>query len=132
LKNVVQLHGDSRSFDFGGLQKKFDLLFIDGDHHYDTVKSDTEKVFEHLVHDESIVVWHDYGFHPDLVRYEVMAAILDGVGPGRAGLVYHVAHTKSAIFTGKKLPSEPTGFPAVPEEYYSTVISRHSINESGS
>jgi predicted O-methyltransferase YrrM len=131
LENVTHLHGDSRSFDFGRLQK-FDLLFIDGDHHYDVVKSDTEKVFKHLVHDKSIVVWHDYGFHPDQVRYEVMAAILDGVGPELADMVYHVAHTKSAIFTGKKIPSKPANFPKVPEEYYSTVISRHSIEESGS
>jgi hypothetical protein len=132
LKNVVQLHGDSRSFDFGGIHKKFDLIFIDGDHHFEVVKSDTEKVFEHLVHDESIVVWHDYGFQPDQVRFEVMAAILDGVGPERAGRIYHVAHTKSAIYTGKTLPSEPACFPAIPEEYFSTVISRHPMKGSGS
>jgi predicted O-methyltransferase YrrM len=131
LGNVIQLHGDSKSFDFGGLHKKFDLLFIDGDHHYDMVRSDTEKVFEHLVHDRSIVVWHDYGFQPDLVRFEVMAAILDGVGPERAGFVYHVAHTKSAIYTGKKMPCEPACFPSVPGEYFSTTISRHPLKESG-
>lgn len=132
LENVTHLHGDSRSFDFGGLHKKFDLLFIDGDHHYDVVKSDTEEIFKHLVHEESVVVWHDYGFHPDQVRYEVMAAILDGVGPERAHMVYHVAHTKSAIYTGKEIPSKPANFPKVPEEYYNTVISRHSIEETGS
>lgn len=132
LENVTHLFGDSRSFDFGGLHKKFDLLFIDGDHHYDVVRSDTEKIFKHLVHEKSIVVWHDYGFHPDQVRYEVMAAILDGVGPQRADMVYHVAHTKSAIFTGKKIPSKPASFPKVPEEYYNTVITRHPIERSGS
>ena len=30
LSNVTQLHGDSRNFDFGKLQRKFDLIFIDG------------------------------------------------------------------------------------------------------
>ncbi len=84
LKNVTQLRGDSRSFDFATLNQKFDLIFIDGDHHYDFILSDTRNVFKHLVHDKSIVVWHDYGFHPDQVRFEVMAAILDGVGPDRA------------------------------------------------
>ena len=125
LKNVTHLRGDSMSFAFGQLQKKFDLIFIDGDHHYDFVKSDTEKVFRHLVHEKSIVVWHDYGFHPDQVRYEVMAALLDGVGPERAALVYHVVNTKSAIFTGKKMDSTPADFPVVPDTYYSTEISRH-------
>jgi len=127
LDNVVQLRGDSRSFDFKGLNQKFDLVFIDGDHHYDFVRSDTENVFQHLVHDRSIVVWHDYGFHPDQVRFEVMAAILDGAGPGRAGRVYHVAHTKSAIFTGKSYPSRAADFPEIPKEYYTMEFSRKEI-----
>ena len=127
LGNVVQLRGDSRSFDYEGLNQKFDLVFIDGDHHYDFIKSDTEKVFRHLVHEESVVVWHDYGFHPDQVRFEVLAAILDGVGPERSSKVYHVAHTKSAIYTGKNYPSGPADFPVVPQEYYEVELSRKKI-----
>ncbi|MEA3463010.1 MAG: class I SAM-dependent methyltransferase [Bacteroidota bacterium] len=123
LENVTQLRGDSRSFNYKQLNKKFDLIYIDGDHHYDVVKSDTENIFRHLVHEKSIVVWHDYGFHPDQVRYEVMSAILDGVGPERADRIYHVAHTKSAIFTGEKMPSGPADFPVVPESYFNTTIS---------
>jgi predicted O-methyltransferase YrrM len=130
LENVSQLHGDSRNFDFGKLNRKFDLVFIDGDHHYDFVKSDTEKIFRHLVHEKSIVVWHDYGFHPDQVRFEVMAAILDGIGAERTGMVYHVAHTKSAIFTGEKMRATPANFPVVPEAYYSMEISRHPFKGS--
>ena len=76
------------------------------------------------------MVWHDYGFHPDQVRYEVMAAILDGVGPERAAKVYHVAHTKSVIYTGEKLLSKQADFHAVPEAYFQTEISRHPLNES--
>ena len=130
LHNVTQLRGDSRSFDFEQLNRKFDLIFIDGDHHYDFIKSDTENIFRHLVHEKSIVVWHDYGFHPDQVRYEVMAAILDGVGSERAALVYHVAHTKSAIFTGAKMVSEPANFPVVPKEYFKTEITSYPVNET--
>lgn len=125
LENVTQLIGDSRYFDFGKLNKKFDLIFLDGDHHYDFVKSDTENVFRHLVHEKSMVVWHDYGYHPDRVRFEVMAAILDGVGAERAGRIYHVAHTKSAIFTGEKMLSKPAEFPVLPGQYFSTTISGH-------
>ena len=127
LDNVTQLQGDSRSFDFGQLNKTFDLIFIDGDHHYDFVKSDTMKVISQLMHENSIVVWHDYGFHPDRVRFEVMAAILDGVGPERAGKVYHVAHTKSAIFTGRELKSAPADFPVVPQSYFRTEISQQKL-----
>ena len=127
LKNVTQLRGDSRHFDFGKLKRSFDLIFVDGDHHYDFVKSDTQNIFRYLVHERSIVIWHDYGFHPDKVRFEVMAAILDGVGPERSDRVYHVAHTKCAIFTGEELDSAGSDLQRVPGEFYKTRISRHSM-----
>ncbi len=38
--------------------KKFDILFIDGGHHYDIAKSDIENVF-HLAHKDSIVIMDD-------------------------------------------------------------------------
>jgi predicted O-methyltransferase YrrM len=129
LGNVIQLRGDSRRFDFGALGQKFDLVFIDGDHHHDVIVSDTRNVFRHLVHEKSIVVWHDYGFHPDLVRFEVMAAILDGAGPERTGLVYHVAHTKCAIFTGRRYASRPAEFPVTPEEYYTLEVTRKRVEK---
>jgi len=47
LDNVIQLRGDSRNFDYKGLHRKFDLIYIDGEHHYDFLKSDTEKVFRY-------------------------------------------------------------------------------------
>lgn len=127
LKNVTQLRGDSRNFDFGSLNMKFDLVFIDGDHHYDFILSDTRNVFRHLVHENSVVVWHDYGFHPDQVRFEVMAAILDGAGDNRTSSIYHVAHTKCAVFTGKEIPSRQADFPVVPEEYYTLDLTRKKL-----
>jgi predicted O-methyltransferase YrrM len=127
LTNVTQWRGDSRNFDFSSPGHLFDLIFIDGDHHYDTVKSDTAQVFSHLVHERSVVVWHDYGFHPDRVRFEVMAAILDGAGEERMDRIYHVAHTKCAIFTGQKLPGNPAGFPVIPEESYELEMTRKTF-----
>ena len=132
LPNVTHLRGDSRSFDFRKLNRKFDLIFIDGDHHYEFIKSDTENIFRYLVHDKSMVVWHDYGFFPDRVRFEVLAAILDGVGTERAGQVYHVGHTKCAVFTGEKLHSRTADFQKPPEEYFHTEISRHSLKKDPS
>jgi predicted O-methyltransferase YrrM len=124
IGNITHLRGDSRYFDFAALDMKFDLVFIDGAHQYDFVLSDTKKVFEHLAHENTVVVWHDYGTHPDQVRFEVMAAILDGAGPERAERIYHVAHTKSAVFTGKTYPSKPAEFPVIPEEYYNLELTR--------
>jgi len=127
IQNVKHLRGNSRNFDFAGLDQKFDLIFIDGEHHHDVVVSDTRNVFEHLVHDQSIVVWHDYGFHPDKVRYEVMAAILDGAGPGRSQRIYHVAHTKSAIYTGREFSSRPAESVRDPLEYYTFNLIRKTL-----
>jgi len=127
LDNVTQWRGDSRNFDFGKPGHPFDLIFIDGDHHHDVVKSDTEQVFKQLVHEKSVVIWHDYGFHPDKVRFEVMAAILDGAGPTRINNIYHVAHTKCAIFTGREYPASTPGFPVIPGEYYHLDLTRNSI-----
>ena len=124
VANIIQLRGDSRYFDFAGLGQKFDLIFIDGAHQYEMVKEDTMNVFEHLVHENSVVVWHDYGIHPDQVRYEVMAAILDGAGQERRDRIYHVAHTKAAIFTGKQYSSKQAEFPTIPEEYYTVELTR--------
>ena len=127
LDNVVQLRGDSRSFDFGRLDQRFDLIFIDGDHHYDSVLIDTRNTFKHLAHERTIVVWHDYGYHPDRVRYEVLAAILDGAGPERTGRIYHVAHTKCAVYTGLEYPSRPAEFPVIPSETYHIEITRKKL-----
>lgn len=125
LPNVTHWRGDSRSFDFTVPGHPFDLIFIDGDHHYGVVKSDTEQVFKHLLHEKSVVVWHDYGFHPDKVRFEVMAAILDGAGTSARDRIYHVAHTKCAVFTGREHAASDAVFPFVPAESYALELKRN-------
>ncbi|MGW8315983.1 MAG: class I SAM-dependent methyltransferase [Bacteroidales bacterium] len=129
LENVTQWRADSREFDFTAPRRKFDLVFIDGDHHYDIVRKDTENVFQHMAHENTVVVWHDYGFHPDRVRFEVMAAILDGSGDERKDRIYHVAHTKCAIFTGEKLEARNADFPVIPEAYYQLRMERHPLKD---
>ncbi len=106
LPNVIHLEGDSRTFDYAGLGKKFDVIFIDGNHHFDFVKSDTKNVFDHLMHEESVVVWHDYAYSPDDVRFEIMHAILDAVPAKEHSNLYHVANTMCALYTKKKFPAQ--------------------------
>lgn len=98
LPNVTHLEGDSLNFDYAGLNKKFDVIFIDGNHHYEYVKADTENVWKHLVHENSIIVWHDYAFNPENVRFEVMQGILDGIPKEFHPNIYHVANTQCAVF----------------------------------
>lgn len=98
ISNVKQLFGNSKTFDFKGLNKKFDVIFIDGDHHYESIKKDTENVFQHLMKEDSIIVWHDYAFSPEKLRFETMHAILDGVPENLHQHLYFVANSMSAIF----------------------------------
>ncbi len=123
LKNVVHLRGNSRTFDFSSLGRKFDLIFIDGDHHYDFVREDTQKVFRYLVHPETVVVWHDYGETPEHVRYEVLAGILDGTPVEWHPFLYHVSNTKSAVLIRKKIPSSTLSEPVKPDFHYKVKIS---------
>ncbi|MEC5393868.1 class I SAM-dependent methyltransferase [Bergeyella sp. RCAD1439] len=95
---INHLEGDTKTFDFASLGRRYDLVFIDGDHSYAMVRQDTEKVFEHLVHSDTVVVWHDYAFNPGKVRYEVFMAILDALPEALHGCLYHVAHTMCAVF----------------------------------
>ena len=118
LPNVTQLWGDSRAFDFSSLNMKFDLIFIDGDHHYDFVLNDTRKVFEHLAHEKTVVVWHDYGYHPEEVRFEVLAAILDGTDKELHSRIYHVAHTKCAVLINAEVEATDPQYPVWPKSYY--------------
>ncbi len=98
LKNVTHLEGNSLNYDFGGLNKKFDLIFIDGDHHYSGVKNDTEKVFKNLIHKNTVVVWHDYAYNPEHVRGEVFLGILDGIPEQFRKSLYHVSNSLCAVY----------------------------------
>lgn len=81
-----------------GINKKFDLIFIDGNYHYDYVKSDTEKVLQHLVHKYPVIVMPDYNFNPEKIRFEVIHAILDGMSKEFHPNIYHVANIQYAVF----------------------------------
>ena len=101
--NIIHLEGNSMHFDFQSLGKKFDVIFIDGNHHYEFVKNDTEKVFKHLVHEKSIIVWHDYAYNPEKLRPEVLAGILDGLGSENRNYLYHVANTMCAVYIREEM-----------------------------
>ncbi len=66
---IVQLEGDSASFDFPAFGQTFDLVYIDGAHSYDYVANDTRAAFS-IVSGSGAIVWDDYlqGWQ-GLVRY---------------------------------------------------------------
>ena len=112
LSQVEQLYGDSQTFDFRPHLGKYDMVFVDGDHHYDSVKKDSETAFRLLKNENSIIVWHDYAFDPESVRWNVLAAILDGTPAEKRGRLYHVSNTLCAVY----LPGIWETHPLVPYE----------------
>ena len=46
ISNVIQLYGDSTKYDFS--KTDYSMVFIDGGHDYQTVKSDTENIIEYV------------------------------------------------------------------------------------
>ncbi|MFD1468027.1 class I SAM-dependent methyltransferase [Hymenobacter caeli] len=105
--NVTHLHGNSATFDFAGLGRLFDLIFIDGDHHHDAVRRDTARVFAHLVGPATVVVWHDASRQPGAPRWEVLAGLLAGLPVAVAGHLYQVSHSLCAIYSPHPLPAAP-------------------------
>lgn len=118
-KNITQLYGDSTTYDFGALNKKFDVIFIDADHHYPFIKNDTSKVLMHLAKDNSIIIWHDYGLNPATPRYETISAILDAVPAEKHKNLYHVSNTLCAIYTSElKFPTHKLVNPVIPTKKF--------------
>jgi predicted O-methyltransferase YrrM len=116
-ENITHLFGNSLSYDFQGLNKKFDVIFIDRNHEYNYVKNDTEKVFKHLLKENTVVVWHDYAYNPEKVRSEILAEILDGIPEHFKDNLYHVSNTMYAIYINKELKTAAPDFPIKPRKY---------------
>jgi hypothetical protein len=92
-KQIMQLFGDSAKFDFLPYHGKCGIVFIDGSHAYDYVKSDT-KVALRLIVNPAIIVWHDYqSCWPDVVKYLGELYLSGGVFAG----LKHVEGTSLAI-----------------------------------
>lgn len=125
---ILHLGANTKTFDFSSLNKKYDLVFIDGEHSYELVLNDTQKVFKHLLHENSIVVWHDYAYSPQNIRYEVFQAILDGAGDHNHAFLYHPKNTLCAVFTKQKIASS-SAFDEmkVPENIYTIDIDKKAF-----
>ena len=64
---IRQVYADSATLDWRSLGVPFDVVFIDGCHFYDYVKSDTNHALTSLRHG-GLLVWHDYGMIEDVSR----------------------------------------------------------------
>lgn len=89
---------NSLSLDFSSLQQVFDVVFVDGDHHYESVKSDTENAFRVLRNEHSIIVWHDYLHTSGKIRWDVLRGILEGTPQEKRKNLYAVSNTLCAVY----------------------------------
>ena len=128
LSNVEQLYGDSQTFDFAPHFGKYDMVFIDGDHHYESVKKDTETAFKLLKNDHSIIVWHDYALDPETIRWDVMGAILDGAPAEKRKHIYHVSNTLCAVYLPEDFPTHKLVPYETPHKYFEINIKTHRLN----
>ncbi len=60
VNKIHQLFGDSASFDFSPYKNSCSLVFVDGSHAYEYVKSDTYTAMD-MIKRGGVIIWHDYG-----------------------------------------------------------------------
>ena len=120
IETVQRIERNSHTFDFESLGRTFDLFFIDGDHSYEGVFNDSRKIFPLRRNEKSIIVWHDYGFDTENVRYTTLKGILDGVPNNKHKNLYHVSNTMCAVYIENiDLPKGYTRFPSSPNKVFS-------------
>ena len=74
---IHQLTGDSATFDFAPYRGRIDVVYVDGSHSYDYVKSDSENAFGMLT-PTGTILWDDYQY-PEVYKYlDELSASLDG------------------------------------------------------
>jgi predicted O-methyltransferase YrrM len=70
-QKITQLYGDSTTFDFSSFLDSMNLIFIDGGHTYECVKSDTVNALKLLSknkNQQACVIWRDFDIGSDVMR----------------------------------------------------------------
>ena len=126
IPNLTRIGHDSSTFDFSSLGK-FDMVFVDGDHGYESVKQDTRSAFSVLRDERSVIVWHDYCVEHEAPWWSVMAGILDGAPEDERKRIRYVSNTLCAMYTRKEFPAAIVEHPAVPNKVFSVRVSARKL-----
>ncbi len=66
---IIQLRGDTLTYDFGLYYNKIDLVFIDACHGFRSVEKDSHTALK-MLSEKGVIVWHDYNIaFPDVIKY---------------------------------------------------------------
>jgi predicted O-methyltransferase YrrM len=87
---------DSNKLEPKNIHDKFDFIFIDGGHDFETVKKDTENSLLFLS-ENGVIVWDDFNIDFDGVYKVINDLFLKGLN------IYHIQDTSFAIFTKNDL-----------------------------
>ena len=88
---------------------KFDLIYVDGNHHYEHAKKDTENSFKVLA-DGGTIIFDDiieksFGYsEPGWFRWDVISAVYDGCPEDKRDNLYLVSNMCNIIYTEKEIP----------------------------
>jgi len=94
-ENLVRIIADSTKFNFTPYKEYFDMVFVDGGHEYNIVKSDTENGFM-ILKKGGIIAWHDYVPEANL-GYDVAKYIDEEIKPN-----HQLYRVKDAVIFAKK------------------------------
>lgn len=90
---IIQLYGDTRSFDYSPYYEQMDIVFVDACHHYDFVLRDSMHAFK-MIKPDGMIIWHDYADYAP----GVMKAL--NVISERYSLT-HIEGTSLVVYSGK-------------------------------
>jgi predicted O-methyltransferase YrrM len=93
--SIVQLWGDTATFDFSVIDGPIDLIFIDAAHDYENKKRDTDNALR-LLAPGGVILWHDYA---EVANPEVTKCVMEYANDHR---IYHLRNTDLAVYFREK------------------------------
>lgn len=93
---ITTLAGDSATFDFSPYEGRMDLVFVDGAHSYDYVRSDTKAALRMLT-PTGTIAWDDYPSIPGVYRH------LTELAPTLDRPLHHILGTRLVLYSRQDL-----------------------------
>ncbi|HEX6716894.1 MAG TPA: class I SAM-dependent methyltransferase [Pyrinomonadaceae bacterium] len=92
---IRQLYGNSLTFDYQPYERSVDLVLVDANHSYESVKSDTENAFA-LLRSGGVIVWDDYRWLEIHSECAGVTLFLNELQATRS--LFNIAGTRFAIY----------------------------------
>lgn len=118
IVNIMHYLQDSKTFDIANIPEDIELVFIDGDHSFQGIASDTEKVFSHIDTNNCIVVWHDFKTKDNRFRATTLNAINSVLPDELTDNIFGVSNSMCGIYLPEGKQSA-LKFGISPDEMYS-------------